>query len=41
VQAVREHGAWRGLTLAIRRVGRCHPFGPAGLDPVPPRPSGR
>lgn len=36
VQAVQKHGAWRGLSLAIRRVGRCHPFGSAGFDPVPP-----
>jgi putative membrane protein insertion efficiency factor len=34
--AVREHGALRGLWLAIRRVGRCHPFGGHGFDPVPP-----
>ena len=35
--AVEEHGAWRGLWLAIRRVGRCHPLGGHGFDPVPPR----
>jgi len=41
VQAVHKHGAWRGLVLAVRRVGRCHPFGAAGFDPVPPPSAGR
>jgi putative membrane protein insertion efficiency factor len=36
VQAVQKHGAWRGLVLAVRRVGRCHPLGSTGFDPVPP-----
>jgi uncharacterized protein len=35
-EALRVHGARRGLWLALRRIIRCHPFykGPA-LDPVP------
>ncbi|WP_083947954.1 membrane protein insertion efficiency factor YidD [Thermobifida cellulosilytica] len=37
VEALRVHGAWRGLWLTARRLGRCHPFHPGGLDPVPPR----
>jgi putative membrane protein insertion efficiency factor len=36
-QAVREHGAVRGGALALRRLSRCHPWGPVGDDPVPPR----
>ena len=34
-EAVEVHGAWRGGLLALRRVGRCHPWGGSGLDPVP------
>ncbi len=34
-QALQTHGARRGLWLALRRVVRCHPFGPSGWDPVP------
>lgn len=37
VTAIQEHGLAEGMVLALRRVGRCHPFGPAGFDPVPPR----
>lgn len=36
LEAVKVHGAGRGSWLAVRRVGRCHPFHPGGLDPVPP-----
>lgn len=35
--AITVHGPFKGLFLAIRRIGRCHPFNPGGLDPVPPR----
>ncbi len=35
--AVRSYGAVRGGYLAVRRVLRCHPFNPGGLDPVPQR----
>jgi len=36
LDALAEHGAARGAWLAIRRVGRCHPWHDGGLDPVPP-----
>ncbi len=37
IEALREHGTWRGAWLAVRRIGRCHPWGGDGHDPVPPR----
>jgi putative membrane protein insertion efficiency factor len=40
MQAIELHGLVRGLWLALRRVGRCHPLSTPGIDPVPP-PAGR
>jgi putative membrane protein insertion efficiency factor len=35
-QAIRIHGPVRGSWLAIKRLGRCHPWTPGGVDHVPP-----
>ncbi|MDZ7674720.1 MAG: membrane protein insertion efficiency factor YidD [Acidimicrobiales bacterium] len=34
-EALAAHGAVRGTWLAVRRLGRCHPWGGHGYDPVP------
>ena len=37
VEALRVHGAIKGTWLAGRRLLRCHPWSPGGVDHVPPR----
>ena len=39
IEALEKHGALRGSWLAVKRIGRCHPFRPGGFDPVPDPPS--
>ena len=35
IEAIRHHGALRGFVLTLHRLGRCHPWGGCGHDPVP------
>lgn len=37
VEAIQVHGPFKGLWLAMKRIGRCHPWGGSGYDPVPPK----
>jgi putative membrane protein insertion efficiency factor len=33
-EAIEFHGTLRGSLMALRRIGRCHPWGGSGYDPV-------
>lgn len=35
LEALRKHGAIKGLWLTVKRISRCHPWGGSGYDPVP------
>lgn len=40
IEAIQTHGALKGGWLALKRIGRCHPFCEGGFDPVPDAKSG-
>lgn len=33
IEAIKKHGPFKGLYLAVRRILRCHPWGGSGYDP--------
>ena len=35
LEALKKYGILKGTWLSIKRIGRCHPFGGHGYDPVP------
>ncbi|MCZ6565388.1 MAG: membrane protein insertion efficiency factor YidD [Gammaproteobacteria bacterium] len=35
IEAIQQHGVLHGSYLAIKRLGRCHPWHEGGIDPVP------
>ena len=34
-EALEKHGFLKGMTLSIKRIFSCHPWGGKGYDPVP------
>lgn len=35
IDSIREWGIFKGMFLGLRRISKCHPWGPHGHDPVP------
>lgn len=35
LEAIQKHGPFKGGWMALKRFGRCHPWGKDGYDPVP------
>jgi len=34
IDALNEHGIFKGVFLSVKRIAKCHPFHPGGFDPV-------
>jgi len=35
IEALKKYGALKGGWLSLKRIFKCHPWGPHGYDPVP------
>ena len=35
MEAIKRHGCFKGIALTIKRICKCHPFHPGGVDFVP------
>ncbi|MCL4118992.1 UNVERIFIED_CONTAM: hypothetical protein GTU68_031893 [Idotea baltica] len=35
IEAFKKHGVLKGFWLTAKRIGKCHPWGGSGFDPVP------
>ena len=35
IEALHKHGFYKGISLGLKRILSCHPWGGSGLDPVP------
>ncbi|MDD2237652.1 MAG: membrane protein insertion efficiency factor YidD [Kiritimatiellae bacterium] len=36
MEALEQHGFFKGVALSVVRICKCHPLHPGGYDPVPP-----
>ena len=35
MESLRSHGLIKGIYLTVKRIGKCHPWGSHGYDPIP------
>ena len=34
IESISKHGVIKGITLSLKRILKCHPWGDSGYDPV-------
>ena len=35
IEAIQKHGSLKGSWMMVKRISRCHPLNPGGIDQVP------